>query len=38
LEKDFDRWNKVKKAVNGADEESRLYFHEGDVWCARVGV
>jgi mRNA interferase MazF len=38
MEKDFDRWNKVKKTVNGADEESRLYFHEGDVWWARVGV
>jgi mRNA interferase MazF len=38
MEKDFDRWNKVKKAVNGADEENRLYFHEGDIWWVHLGV
>ena len=38
MEKDFDRWNKVKKAINAADEEGRLYFHEGDIWRVHLGV
>jgi hypothetical protein len=31
MEKDFDRWNGIKKATNGADETTRLYFREGGV-------
>jgi mRNA interferase MazF len=38
MEKDFDRWNKLKKALNASDETERVYFHEGDIWWARVGV
>ena len=38
MEKDFDRWNKLKKAINARDDVERLYFHEGDIWWARVGV
>ncbi len=38
MEKDFDRWNKVKKAINATDEEDRLYFHEGDIWWVHLGV
>ena len=38
MEKDFDRWNKLKKAINASDESERVYFHEGDIWWARVGV
>jgi mRNA interferase MazF len=38
MEKDFDRWNKLKKAINAADEIERVYFHEGDIWWARLGV
>jgi mRNA interferase MazF len=38
MEKDFDRWNKLKKAINGRDENERVYFHEGDIWWARLGV
>ena len=38
MEKDFDRWNKIKKAINATDEEGRLYFHEGDIWWVHLGV
>src|ERR1700716_3042368 len=38
MEKDFDRWNKVKKAINATDEEDRVYFHEGDIWWVHLGV
>lgn len=36
--KDFDNWNKIKKATNAADEESRLFFREGEIWWVRLGV
>jgi len=38
MEKDFDRWNKLKKAINATDESERVYFHEGDIWWVRLGV
>jgi mRNA interferase MazF len=38
MQKDFDRWNKLKKTLNALDEPDRLYFHEGDVWWARLGA
>jgi mRNA interferase MazF len=38
MEKDFDRWNKLKKAINTSGESERVYFHDGDIWWARVGV
>src|SRR5438128_10080476 len=38
MQKDFDRWNKVKKAVNATDEDERVYFHEGDIWWVHLGV
>ena len=38
MEKDFDRWNKLKKAINASEEIGRVYFHEGDIWWARLGV
>ena len=37
MEKDFDRWNGIKKATDAADESARLYFREGDVWWVRLG-
>ena len=37
MEKDFDRWNKIKKATDAADEAARLYFREGEVWWVRLG-
>ena len=38
MEKDFDRWNKLKKSINGLDENERVYFHEGDIWWVHLGV
>ena len=38
MKKAFDRWNKVKKAVNATNEDNRLYFHEGDIWWVHLGV
>jgi mRNA interferase MazF len=38
MQKDFDRWNKLKKAINASAEGERVYFHEGDIWWARLGV
>ncbi len=38
MEKDFDRWNKVKKTINATDEDERLYFHQGDIWWVHLGV
>src|ERR1700675_3595505 len=37
MQKDFDRWNTIKKATDAADETARLYFREGDVWWVRLG-
>ena len=36
MRKDFDRWNKKKKALN-ADVEP-VYFHEGEIWWVHLGV
>ena len=38
MEKDFDRWNKRKKAINASAEIQRVYFHECDIWWVRLGV
>ena len=38
MEKDFDRWNKLKKAINASEESERVYFHEGDIWWVHLGV
>ena len=37
MEKDFDRWNEIKKATDAADEAARLYFREGEIWWVRLG-
>jgi len=37
MEKDFDRWNEIKKATDAADEAARLYFREGEVRWVRLG-
>ncbi len=36
MQKEFDRWNTQKKAINNADE--RLYFREGEVWWVHLGA
>jgi mRNA interferase MazF len=37
MEKNFDRWNEIKKATDAADEAARLYFREGEIWWVRLG-
>ncbi len=37
MQKDFDRWNKKKKALDATDNEP-LYFREGDIWWVHLGV
>ena len=37
MQKDFDRWNNKKKALNANDTEP-LYFREGEIWWAHLGV
>ena len=37
MQKDFDRWNKIKKATDAADEAARLYFRDREVWWVRLG-
>jgi hypothetical protein len=37
MEKDFDRWNRIKKITDASDEAARLYFREGEVWWVRLG-
>ena len=37
MENDFDRWNEIKKATDGADEAARLYFRESEIWWVRLG-
>lgn len=36
--KEFDAWNRVKKATDGALDETRPYFHDGEIWWVRLGV
>jgi mRNA interferase MazF len=36
--KDFDEWNTVKKATDGAGEESRPFFRDGEIWWVRLGL
>ena len=36
MQKEFDRWNAQKKAINEADE--RLYFRDGEVWWVHLGA
>jgi len=36
--KDFDRWNTIKKEIDGYAEEMRPYFRAGEIWWVRLGV
>jgi mRNA interferase MazF len=37
MEKDFDRWNRIKKRTDAIDELKRPYYREGEVWWVRLG-
>ena len=30
--------NNLEQAINGSQESERVYFHEGGIWWARLGV
>ena len=36
MKKDFDNWNNKKIRVH--QEESRVFFHEREVWWCRIGL
>ncbi|MBI2674162.1 MAG: type II toxin-antitoxin system PemK/MazF family toxin [Candidatus Yanofskybacteria bacterium] len=36
--KDFDKWNKVKKQLNSNEDNVNFYPKEGQVWFCSVGV
>ncbi|HVZ76330.1 MAG TPA: type II toxin-antitoxin system PemK/MazF family toxin [Candidatus Paceibacterota bacterium] len=36
MEKDFDRWNEEKKAINGRSDVP--FYHEREVWWCSLGV
>jgi mRNA interferase MazF len=37
MQKDFDRWNIIKKTTDAAEEEARLFYREGEIWWVRLG-
>jgi len=37
FEKDFDKWNELKKQLNGFDK-AKFYFIEREVWWCSLGV
>ncbi len=38
MRKDFDAWNKKKKAIDAATDKERLFFHTGDIWWVHLGI
>ncbi|MCX6718934.1 MAG: type II toxin-antitoxin system PemK/MazF family toxin [Candidatus Taylorbacteria bacterium] len=36
--KDFDKWNKFKKAVNSKTIDLEVFFHEREIWWCSLGV
>lgn len=36
MDKNFDAWNEKQKHIN--EREGRLYFKEGEIWWAHLGV
>ena len=37
MQRDFDRWNRVKKATDAANEDARPFYREGQIWWVRLG-
>lgn len=36
MQKDFDRWNQLKKELQKSN--NRLFFHEREIWWCSIGV
>ena len=37
MQKDFDRWNAIKKATDADNDNTRLFYREGEIWWVRLG-
>ena len=37
MQRDFDRWNTIKKTTDTTDEEARPFYREGEIWWVRLG-
>lgn len=38
MEKDFDRWNRRKKALDASGERRRFFYYEREIWWCSMGV
>ena len=38
MQKDFDRWNKVKKEVNALELRTDVFYHQREVWWCSIGL
>ena len=38
MEKDFDKWNKVKKEVNAYELSWDFFYHQREVWWCAIGL
>ena len=38
MEKDFDKWNGLKKNINDSEKPEDFNFHEREIWWCSVGV
>jgi len=38
MEKDFDKWNELKKGINNSEKPENFNFHEREIWWCSVGV
>lgn len=37
MQREFDRWNTIKKTTDAATEETRPFYREGEIWWVRLG-
>lgn len=38
MQKDFDKWNELKKQIDAKDEDQRLFFRDAEVWWFHLGL
>ncbi len=38
MQKDFDKWNEIKKNTNSLEKPKKFYFHEREIWWCSLGV
>lgn len=37
MQRDFDRWNTIKKVTDEASEDLRPFYRQGEIWWVRLG-